>query len=203
MIAFFLVFIVIKTRDSSWAKNFGFIPILAISITNFTMGGFDNTGIYWTVVLPLVSVYICGRSVGGTVNLIYIVIALIYFAGTKNGIFIERYTDLEFITYILSYLAVFVMTYVFYTSWAMSSELQLNEKTHLDEAKNEAEQRLTDLKRSQIDLEVSLAETLSANKELEKVNSLVLERETRMIDLKKRVEELEKRLERSESKQNT
>ena len=57
IIAFSIVYLVIKTNNSKWGRYLGFIPILAISITNFTFGGFSNTGIYWTYLLPLIVIY--------------------------------------------------------------------------------------------------------------------------------------------------
>lgn len=185
-----LAYLTFKSNSEKWARSFGFIPIVMISLSNFVFGGFENTGIYWTFIIPPIIVYLTGIKRSLIIIGIFFLITVAYYSATVLGIFEIRYTIVEFLTFVFSFLSIYLMSYLFKLSWNMSEKLLENQKGDLQKITDELKIKVDQLELTKLELELSLEEKQKMNDELSKFNKLTVDREVKMVELKKEIDSL-------------
>lgn len=190
LFSLFLTFLTIKTKSPFWGETLGIIPLLFISINNFVNGGFLDTGIYWTYVVPLVAIFLCGIRKGTIIGLTFVAAtALYYYGGTFFG-YIPRYNSWQYYTYLASFLSVLFMSILFQQAWNQSQGIIRSQRDRVEKIKQKLEEKVTELEKTKANLENSLNVINKTHEQLQKQTDVLINRELRMAELKDEITKL-------------
>ncbi len=187
--------ITIKLKSTKIASTFGLIPMAMLSMHNFANGGLYGQGIYWTYLLGPMSMFISKLKLAVIANVIYLGFTLLIFLASQGIDSPVHYSTFQYLTYLLSYVAITVISALFHIVWSLSHKLAVGEQSDVLDANKQLESKVRELEEMRSKLEKSYKDVEHSMQETEKVNKTMVNRELMMIDLKKENAELKKQLE--------
>lgn len=153
--------VTLRTSDLRFARTYGLLPLVIISVHNFISGGFLETGILWCYTFPLLATFISGRTRGAFSSISFLIFTLLFYLLDKAQLtnsFI--YEDFYYFMFVISFGIIAFLTYVFQAAWdvkeislekersrlALSIEKQEKIQEELEEVLAELAERATERK---------------------------------------------------------
>lgn len=173
-----LVFIM--ERRLSSATGLGSFVLFYVALQNFCTGGFDNTGMLWSFVFPILIFMIQGGKAGSKWSGSFFLIVAVAIVGDNYvGWYDLPYPDFTLATFVVVFTVISAICY--YYQIVLERDQILVAKIA-----RESEKPSKDLLKALSDYKLK-------TEELEKLNSFMSGRELRMIELKEKIKELEKK----------
>ncbi|MFA6295966.1 MAG: hypothetical protein WC663_01290 [Patescibacteria group bacterium] len=167
----------------------GSLTITFISIHNYSTGGFDSTGLYWVYMFPPIIFMVQGYKKGLYWSIIFYAILLIIFFLHLSNVSLPKYFSFPYSTYTLIIflisLAIILILFCIYQREQERFQKLLN--VQIEQNKKVSE----NLRKSLFARDESFKKTEEKTNELETLNSLMIGRELKIIELKNKIKELE------------
>lgn len=116
-----------KTNNIELYSSIGLVSIFVISINNFTGGGFEETGLFWIYVYPLVVFFLKGTKDGITWMLGFFAVVIFFTLASAFGYYNLPYEDFTVQMFVISLVLISVFVYV-YQKTQESSQMVISVK---------------------------------------------------------------------------
>lgn len=171
--------IIENKNDIILGTNIGAMVLFVLSIHNFYSGGFESTGIFWTLVMAIVIIFIKGKN-GIWWNIaLWIALSLIFILFMGGAITLP-YT--QFFAFMFLLVMPVVIAFIFFFQRGLDNKL-----IELEEQRVRLNTALKEKQEQSLEVQKTLNELTEKNLELTKIHRLTVDRELQMSNLKKRL----------------
>lgn len=176
-----MLFIDLMVRKSfALNSTVGVAVLTALMVYDFSTGGINGYAILWTYVMPPVVMFVAPARAAVGVILIYLSYTMVYMVASQYIPGAFTYDINQYTVYVISFLSVALISLLLNKAWEFTNRHLIEKSEALRSANRTLSKHMRELETTKGQLEQKVTE-------LERTNDVMIGRELKMMELKKKL----------------
>ena len=185
LMLFFSVFYIRKTGKTKLPIALGVLVNVIMALDNILIGGFNNTGILWIYPFPAIAFFLVGRKKGLLSTAFLLLVFILLYAFHALDLLALPYSDFTLQMFLVTFIVTSMLFYFYQLSIERGNNLILRQSITLRNANKRLEEEVRERKKYSEELK-------KEKEEFENLNKLMIGRELRINELKKKMAQIYK-----------